>query len=402
MKLNHPAILACGLAFLAGGAIHGDDEPHRSNAATLTYKVTIENLAPTQPLSPPVLATHKQPVGMFSVGRIASPGLEAIAEDGNQVPMFMRLDGLRHVTDAVDVGVPLTPNGQTVMDFTDSVTVMIHGRPSDRLSMATMLICTNDGFTGLDHARLPLFGSRVYLTAGYDAGTEDNSELSMDIVDPCSALGPVTLDGDPNGNENEPVDTQPREPIRHHPGIAEIGDLLAAHGWTDPVAKVTVTRVDRDARAFLAPLSGSGEEPPVDSTAHGQARMRLARDGDSVILGYRLEVFDLVDAAQAHIHLGSPDENGPVVAFLFGPQDPAGLFNGTLAEGRIEESDLRGPLEGDLMGFIQALRAGELYVNVHTAAHPGGEIRGQIGAADGIGRARRHDHDRGATRGLSR
>jgi hypothetical protein len=35
----------------------------------------------------------------------------------------------------------------------------------------------------------------------------------------------------------------------------------------------------------------------------------------------------------------------------------------------------------DFAGFLEALRSGELYVNVHTAANPGGEIRSQIDAA---------------------
>jgi len=50
---------------------------------------------------------------------------------------------------------PLTPNGHEVGDFTDTLTFDITARPGDRLSLATMLICTNDGFTGLDAARLP-------------------------------------------------------------------------------------------------------------------------------------------------------------------------------------------------------------------------------------------------------
>ena len=53
-----------------------------------TYKVTIENLTSGQPFSPPVVATHRSNVRMFRVGRLASPELEAIAEDGNQIPMF--------------------------------------------------------------------------------------------------------------------------------------------------------------------------------------------------------------------------------------------------------------------------------------------------------------------------
>jgi len=75
---------------------------------------------------------------------------------------------------------------------------------------------------------------------GYDAGTETNTELSADLVDPCSALGPVALDGDPNGNNNDGIDTS--DPIGFHPGIAVSGDLLEAHGWMGPVLALTITR----------------------------------------------------------------------------------------------------------------------------------------------------------------
>jgi hypothetical protein len=174
--------MLCTIA-LSGGVLADGFDDHRG--VKLEYKVTIENLTATQPLSPPVLATHKQRSGMFRVGGLASPGLEAIAENGNQIPMFNRFNDPMVATNAVDVGRPLTPNGQTVGSFTDSATFTMLARPGDRLSMATMLICTNDGFTGLDLARPPLFGSAAFLTKAYDAGTEENTELSMDIVDPC-------------------------------------------------------------------------------------------------------------------------------------------------------------------------------------------------------------------------
>ena len=43
------------------------------------------------------------------------------------------------------------------------------------LSLATMLICTNDGFGGLNRVRLPPRVQRVFPLYGYDAGTEDNA-----------------------------------------------------------------------------------------------------------------------------------------------------------------------------------------------------------------------------------
>ena len=127
-----------------------------------TYRVTIENLSDGQPLSPIVAATHNGGnVRLFRVGGLASPGLEAIAEAGNEAMMAAHLAGSPYVTEVVDTGMPLTPNGTTVGTFTDSVTFEIEARPGDRFSFATMLICTNDGFTGLSRAKLPSHGSRT-------------------------------------------------------------------------------------------------------------------------------------------------------------------------------------------------------------------------------------------------
>jgi hypothetical protein len=130
--------------------------------------------------------------------------------------------------------------------FTDSVTFLIRGRPGDRFSIATMLICTNDGFTALDAVVLPLQGTQTFMLNSYDAGTENNTERSRDIVDPCSELGPEKLSSDPDGNidADAAVDTNPPQPIRFHPGIQGTGDLKPAlHGWADPVAMVTIERM---------------------------------------------------------------------------------------------------------------------------------------------------------------
>jgi len=209
------------------------------------YRVTLLNLTNGQPFSPPVAATHVRSIRMFQVGRRASDELELIAEDGNEIPMFERFSASDMVTQAVDVGRPLTPRGKVVGEFTDSATFEITAAPGDRFSIATMLICTNDGFLGLDAVKLPKAGSRTLFLNGYDAGTEQNTEDSIDLVDPCSLLGPTALPGDPDGNRDAEVDTSPAELIRHHPNIEEVGELLAEqHGWSDPVAMVTIERID--------------------------------------------------------------------------------------------------------------------------------------------------------------
>jgi hypothetical protein len=181
---------------------------------------------------------------MFQVGQLATDELAAIAQDGDELPMFNLFDGAPGVTQVVDVGRPLTTHGKVVGSFTDTVQFEIRANPHDRLSLATMLICTNDGFLGLDAVKLPKQGSEAFFLNGYDAGREQNTEQSVDLVDPCSALGPTVLPGDPDGNEDAAVATIPADVIHHHPNIQGNGELsVAQHGWTDPVAKVTIERL---------------------------------------------------------------------------------------------------------------------------------------------------------------
>ena len=247
------ALVLVAFAFTAGAAARdGNGPPIRQ------YEVTLKNMTRGQPFSPPVAATHhKKAVRLFQVGKLASLNLELIAEDGNQIPMFNQLKQLadgsdllpasQRVTEAVNVGRPLTPSGTMVQIpggplVTDHATFDITGVPGDKLSLATMLICTNDGFLGLDAVELPQHGSSTFMLNGYDAGTENNTERLTDIVDPCSSpLGPIFIPRD--GMNNNPS-TDPPERIQHHPGITGNGDLDPnVYGWTNPVAMVKVTRM---------------------------------------------------------------------------------------------------------------------------------------------------------------
>ena len=106
-SLRRIGLLTTGLALF--GAAAGD--PARA-AHKLTFRITIENLAEGQPLSPPVAATHSRKIGVFERGENASPELEALAEDGNQLPLFDRLAASRRVRDVIDLGAPLFRAGQ--------------------------------------------------------------------------------------------------------------------------------------------------------------------------------------------------------------------------------------------------------------------------------------------------
>ncbi len=213
---------------------------HGNGPGVKVYEVTLENLTTGQPFSPGVIATHTKKASVFEVGEAASEGIRLIAEDGAPATAVGEVGGTAGVFDVLATTVPVGCIGCGGPPFPTSLTTEITARGSaNRLSLAVMLICTNDGFTGLDGVKLPGgFKPKTFYAMGYDAGTEANDELYTSIVDPCGGIGPVAVPGDGMNNRTPTSDV-----ITHHPGIQGGGDLVAAHEWEDPVLKVTVRRL---------------------------------------------------------------------------------------------------------------------------------------------------------------
>ncbi len=205
------------------------------------YRVTVENLTTGQPFSPGVAVTHTQAASLFQVGSAASAGIRAIAEDGDPAVAVAALAGQPGIDQVVELASPIHRIGGP--GPTPSLTFEIAASANaNRLSLAVMLICTNDGFTGLDGIKLPGgFSPDVYPTAGYDAGTEANNEQFTQIVDPCQAIGPIAGPPPiPNGNGRVATSGV----IGHHPGVQGGADLqIAQHGWRNPVARIRVERL---------------------------------------------------------------------------------------------------------------------------------------------------------------
>ena len=106
-------------------------------------------------------------------------------------------------------------------------------------------------------------------------------------------------------------------------------------------------------------LNGNQEVPPVSTAGTGSGIIRVLMDrsvsGSVMTSG--------VAGTAAHIHLGAPGENGPVIIPLNRTAD-----NTWSVPASIRLNDTQ----------YEAFRLGNLYVNVHSAANPGGEIRGQL------------------------
>jgi len=105
-------------------------------------------------------------------------------------------------------------------------------------------------------------------------------------------------------------------------------------------------------------LSGQNEVPPVTTSASGEGTISIADDG-SVSGSVTTKG---IQSTAAHIHTGAAGTNGPVIVPF-------------TKEGDTYKAPAGAKLNADQM---KAFQAGELYFNVHSAANPGGEIRGQL------------------------
>jgi hypothetical protein len=119
------------------------------------------------------------------------------------------------------------------------------------------------------------------------------------------------------------------------------------------------TKMGTAADTSMLTLTGAQEVPPVNTQASGSSSIAVI--GDKTVTG-RVEVRNM-NATAAHIHQGAAGQNGPVIIPLVKTADNVWSVppNTALTSAQFD-----------------AYRSGNLYVNVHTAANPAGEIRVQL------------------------
>jgi hypothetical protein len=188
-------------------------------AGSLT--VTMTNTSDTQPMTPPVVVLHNAPdadngMRLFYPSQPAHPSVVAIAENGNNAPMVELLGYLtdqgRASTYAVGFADPANP-GPLLPGMSASVDLDL-ASDDQVLSIVSMVVCTNDGFSGVNAHTLSADASETFMAPIYDAGSETNV-LTLDYwVPPCGSEanltddenGSVTLHPGQSGSENPDFD----------------------------------------------------------------------------------------------------------------------------------------------------------------------------------------------------
>ncbi|WP_119967874.1 spondin domain-containing protein [Shewanella japonica] len=241
-KRSHPyslsAVALIAVIGLSGCSDDDDDSPTPAPVTPTppavvmqTYTVTVTNLTANQPMSPIAIASHGDDVMLWQAGEAANVALEKIAEGG----------------DAADVaaieGITSTVNGAGILmpGMSETITVTLEEADVANLTVATMLVNTNDAFTGLnsyDISMLAVSDSVSMRGMVYDAGTEANSE----------AQG--TMPGPADGGEGYNAERNDVDFVHIHPGVITMYDglmdsvLTPSHRFDNPAVSISISRTE--------------------------------------------------------------------------------------------------------------------------------------------------------------
>ncbi len=220
----------------ANGIIHEIDTViiPPENPGTL-YEVTVTNATKRQTFSPPIVATHSTGIRLFQLTGGASPGLQLMAEDGDNSLLRSEIEFNEAVYQVAAFDQPLLPGETRTLEIRAATGFT-------QLSVAGMLVVTNDSFFAVQ-AETPspldsIFkngrerrGEVTVHAIAYDAGTEYNSESCDHIPGgPC---------GSPGSSPDEPGEGY----IYVSNGISGKADLSASdYDWRNPVAIITIKR----------------------------------------------------------------------------------------------------------------------------------------------------------------
>jgi hypothetical protein len=139
---------------------------------------------------------------------------------------------------------------------------------------------------------------------------------------------------------------------------------INVHTTANPGGEIRGQLLKDNYFAFDARLDGGQQVPAVTTNANGVAHLTLNNTRDT--LWYNIVVNGLTDTiTSAHLHNAALGANGPVAL------DVSANIMGNVIQGMVTGAQLTSSI-------ISELLEANLYINIHTTANPGGEIRGQV------------------------
>lgn len=187
-------------------ACGGDDD---NDAPTAEFSVTVLNTTHNQPLSPVATILHSPGYLAWSIGEPASDGLEELAESG---------DPEAFLSEASDALGSVAADGITAPGENATLTLSARHAADLEITVATMLVNTNDAFAGTNGIRVGhlAVGETTSMRAPvYDAGTEANDETA------------ATVPGPAGGGEGFNTARESRDQVTRHPGVVTQSDGYA-------------------------------------------------------------------------------------------------------------------------------------------------------------------------------
>jgi len=203
-----------------------------------SFDVTVTNLTNAQPLSPVAVIAHQSGYSVFTIGSAATVGLEEMAEGGDNTALLAEADADAAVLDSVSGAAPVGPAASETV----TIDVLESDLPGLTISVSTMLVNTNDaisGISGADVSGMAVGDAQMARGIVYDAGTEANSELAVDIPGPAG------------GGEGFNASRSDRfDRVAMHNGVLSQDDgmamsaLTGQHKFDNPATQVRIERTD--------------------------------------------------------------------------------------------------------------------------------------------------------------
>lgn len=219
--------IAASVAVLAG-CPDDDDDYYR-------YDVSVTNLTSNQPMSPFAVLTHNTSFDLFEIGQSSSVDLEYLAEGGSNAELLALSDSDTNVYQGI------SGNGLILSGEQDTVSIRVDPNQEGYISVASMLVNTNDAFVGESGLSLKSLAVGDTFTMNmnvWDSGTELNDELAATIPGPAGG-------GEGFNSVRNDIDV-----VSFHSGVISQDDGLATstlsgnHRFLNPGARITITRTE--------------------------------------------------------------------------------------------------------------------------------------------------------------